>query len=171
MWHPVDLAQPDHTPARGQPSTEPARALSGSAPGLACGSPQGGRWDATPCHPTCRSSSRGGSSRRPAARRGHVLVGPFRLKPEQIESRVRETPFASLAGLLPTDRAELYAFLVLFLTVIQLVMKLRTSDAPTMPPEQVREIIEQVEHDSRPQAPTVTPSVPLVTLSAHNCKY
>ena len=27
VWHPVDLAQPDHTPARGQPSTESARAF------------------------------------------------------------------------------------------------------------------------------------------------
>jgi hypothetical protein len=52
VWHPVDLAPPDHTPARGQPSTGPPRALSGSAPGLACGSPLGGRWDATPCLPT-----------------------------------------------------------------------------------------------------------------------
>jgi hypothetical protein len=26
VWYPVDLAQPDHTPARGQPSREPARA-------------------------------------------------------------------------------------------------------------------------------------------------
>ena len=27
VWHPVDLAQPDHTSARGQPSTESARAF------------------------------------------------------------------------------------------------------------------------------------------------
>jgi hypothetical protein len=39
VWRPVDLAQPDHTPARGQPSTAPPRAAYGSAPGLACGSP------------------------------------------------------------------------------------------------------------------------------------
>src|ERR671916_1869231 len=51
VWHPVDLAQPDHTAARGQPSTEPARASFGSAPGLACGSPPGDRWDATPRPP------------------------------------------------------------------------------------------------------------------------
>ena len=49
VWHPVDLAPPDHTAARGQPSTGPPRALTGSAPGLACGSPLGGRWGATRC--------------------------------------------------------------------------------------------------------------------------
>jgi hypothetical protein len=47
-WHPVDLAQPDHAAARGQPSTELVCASSGSALGLACGSPPGGRGDATP---------------------------------------------------------------------------------------------------------------------------
>jgi hypothetical protein len=41
VWPPVDLAQPDRAPARGQPSTESAGALSGSVPGLACGSPSG----------------------------------------------------------------------------------------------------------------------------------
>jgi hypothetical protein len=48
VWHPVDLAQPDHAAARGQPSAELVCASSGSAPGLACGSPPGGRGDATP---------------------------------------------------------------------------------------------------------------------------
>jgi hypothetical protein len=47
-WHPVDLAQPDHAAARGQPSTELVCASSGSALGLACGSPPGDRGDATP---------------------------------------------------------------------------------------------------------------------------
>jgi hypothetical protein len=92
------------------------------------------------------------------------------LKSEQIESKVRETPFANLAGLLPRDRAELYAFLALLLAVIQLVVNLRTSNAPTITPEQVREIIQQVEQDSRPQTPTVTPSVPSVTPPAHGRK-
>jgi hypothetical protein len=41
LWRPVGLAQPDRAPARGQPSTGPARPLCGSAPGLACGSPGG----------------------------------------------------------------------------------------------------------------------------------
>ena len=41
VWRPVDLAQPDHTAARGQPSTGPAPASYRSALGLPCGSPQG----------------------------------------------------------------------------------------------------------------------------------
>jgi hypothetical protein len=48
VWRPVDLAQPDHAASRGQLSTEPARASSGSAPGMPRGSPWGGRRDATP---------------------------------------------------------------------------------------------------------------------------
>jgi hypothetical protein len=41
VWRPVDLAQPDHTAAWGQPSTGPAPASYRSAPGQPCGSPQG----------------------------------------------------------------------------------------------------------------------------------
>ena len=44
-------ARPDHTPAQGQPSTKLAHVLFGSAPGLACGNPLGGRRDAIPCPP------------------------------------------------------------------------------------------------------------------------
>ncbi len=40
VWHTVDLAQPDHAASRGQPSTEPARASFGSAPGVPRGSPR-----------------------------------------------------------------------------------------------------------------------------------
>ena len=80
VWRPVDLAQPDHTPARGQPSTEPVRAPSSSAPGLACGSPQGGRWDATPCllSPPAGVLVAGHPGDLPA-RRGHGLVRPCRV--------------------------------------------------------------------------------------------
>ena len=52
VWHPVDLAQPDHTSARGQPSTDSARASSGSAPGwrvVALGEVDG---MTHPAHPT-----------------------------------------------------------------------------------------------------------------------
>jgi hypothetical protein len=41
VWHLVDLAQPDHTAARGQPSTKLVCASSDSALGLVCGSPAG----------------------------------------------------------------------------------------------------------------------------------
>jgi hypothetical protein len=59
--------QSDHTTARGQPSTQLVPASSGSAPGLSCGSPQGGRGDA-PSRPLGlgHSSARGQPSRRPA---------------------------------------------------------------------------------------------------------
>ncbi|HKR51664.1 MAG TPA: hypothetical protein VJT72_19190 [Pseudonocardiaceae bacterium] len=50
VGHLVDLAQPGHAPARGQPSTNRYVRRLGSAPGLGCGSPRGGRWDASP-HP------------------------------------------------------------------------------------------------------------------------
>jgi hypothetical protein len=40
VWCPLDLASPDHTPARGQ-STVPPHAPCSSAPGLACGGPCG----------------------------------------------------------------------------------------------------------------------------------
>jgi hypothetical protein len=85
VWHPVDLAQPDHTPARGQPSAEPARASCGSASGLACGSPLGDRRDATPHppDPTAAVFVAGHPGDLPA-RRGHCLVGTRTLS----ESRV-----------------------------------------------------------------------------------
>jgi hypothetical protein len=67
VWHPVDLAQPDHTTAQGQPSTESVRALCGSAPGLSCGSPWRGRRDATHCPPgPAAADSCARPSRRPA---------------------------------------------------------------------------------------------------------
>jgi hypothetical protein len=67
VWHPVDLAQPDHTAARGQPSMEPARPLSGSALGLPCGSPLG-EIDGMPhpAHPTQPQQSSDRPSRRSA---------------------------------------------------------------------------------------------------------
>src|SRR5262249_22285600 len=77
VWLPLDLASPDHTPARGQPSTQPPRALSDSAPGLACGSPQGGRGDATPLPTRPAAGTSGGwPSPRPArpARAGVVEI-------------------------------------------------------------------------------------------------
>jgi hypothetical protein len=50
--HPVDLAQPDRTVARGQPSTRLHPILSSSACGRPCGSPlRGGRRDGTPPSP------------------------------------------------------------------------------------------------------------------------
>jgi hypothetical protein len=68
VWNPVGLAQSDHAADQGQPSTEPVHASCGYAPGLPCGSPQGGRRDATPCPPrTSRSDSCARLSRRPAS--------------------------------------------------------------------------------------------------------
>lgn len=86
------------------------------------------------------------------------------LEPDQIESKVRETPFVGLASLLPRDRTELYAFLALLLTIVQLIVSLRAPDtAPTITPGQVEEIIERVlEHHNEhhlPPAP-LTPPIP-----------
>jgi hypothetical protein len=39
VWRPLDLASPEHTPARGHPPTELPPVPCSSAPGLACGSP------------------------------------------------------------------------------------------------------------------------------------
>ncbi len=76
-WHPVGLAQPDHAAAQGQPSTKPARASCGSAPGLSCGSPWGGRRDATPCPPRPAAAILvPGHPEGLPARRGHHVVGP-----------------------------------------------------------------------------------------------
>jgi hypothetical protein len=74
MWHPVDLAQSDHTAARGQPFTEPARASPGSAPGLPCGSPPGGRWDATPRPPDLAGTVLGGWSSWRSARPARAFL-------------------------------------------------------------------------------------------------
>jgi hypothetical protein len=75
VWHPVDLAQPDHRAAWGQPSSEPVCAWSGSAPGLACGSPPGGRGDATPRPPDPVAAVLvAGHPGELPARRGHFLV-------------------------------------------------------------------------------------------------
>jgi hypothetical protein len=47
-WQALDLASPDHTPARGQPSTEPPHVPGSSAPGWRVVALEGGRGDATP---------------------------------------------------------------------------------------------------------------------------
>jgi hypothetical protein len=59
------------------------------------------------------------------------------LELEQIESRFRDTPFASLIELLPRNRAELYAFLALLVAVAQLIVSLHASSPPTITPGQV----------------------------------
>lgn len=86
------------------------------------------------------------------------------LEPAQVESRVRETNFADIVELLPKDRAELYAFLALLLTIIQLIVSLHAS-VPTITPAQVEEIIERVledhnEHDPPPLIPPAPPAPP-----------
>lgn len=86
------------------------------------------------------------------------------LKPLQIEAAVHETPFANLANLLPKDRSKLYAFVAVLLTVIQLILSVRTSSFPTITPEQVEETIERVldlsEHHPPPLLPPAPPTHP-----------
>jgi hypothetical protein len=83
------------------------------------------------------------------------------LEPAQVESRVRETNFADLVEFLPKDRAELYAFLALLLTIIQLIVSLHAS-APTITPAQVGEIIERVldDHNQQDTPPSIPPAPP-----------
>jgi hypothetical protein len=47
VWHPIDLPEGYHTPARGQSRTVHASVPSRAAPGLACGRAAPGRRDAT----------------------------------------------------------------------------------------------------------------------------
>jgi hypothetical protein len=86
----------------------------------------------------------------------------YGLQPDQVKSRVRETPFASLVDLLPRDPAELYALLAVLLTIAQLVVSLRTT-TPTITPGQVEEIIERVleDHNERNLPPAIIPPAPL----------
>src|SRR5207248_1673154 len=93
VWRPVDLAQPDHTPARGQPPTEPSRAPSGSAPGLACGSPPGGRRDATPCPPNPAAAVRvAGHPGDLPARRGHGVARHYCIRWRSTDQALSEAP-------------------------------------------------------------------------------
>ena len=60
VWHPVDLATPDHAASRGQPfDATAASARPALPPGRRVGSPQGGRRDATPGHPGDLPARRG----------------------------------------------------------------------------------------------------------------
>ncbi len=65
VWHPVDLAQPNHMAVRGQPSMESTHLCSRSAPGLLCGSP-GGR--STGCHTLSTQPSPARAVGRPSRR-------------------------------------------------------------------------------------------------------
>jgi hypothetical protein len=51
VWHPVDLTESDRAGPRGQPSMRPATTSCSSVLGAPCGSPWGGRRDATPAAP------------------------------------------------------------------------------------------------------------------------
>jgi hypothetical protein len=53
VWHPLDLPEGYHTPARGQSRTTHAQVPSRAAPGLACGRAVPGRGDATRL-PACK---------------------------------------------------------------------------------------------------------------------
>ena len=99
-----------------------------------------------------------------------------RLEPEQVESRLREaTPFAWLLPLLPQNRSERIAYLQMLVEVIfaaiALVVGLRPSTPepqppPAITPEQVQEIVDQLERvvdemEEQPQpAPTPPPASP-----------
>lgn len=85
------------------------------------------------------------------------------LKPNQVEAVVRKTPFASLAKFVPKDRSELYAFVALLLTILQIIISLRTSsNEPTITPDQVEEIIDRVlDHHQRDAPPSEPPASPV----------
>lgn len=79
----------------------------------------------------------------------------------RVETKIREaTPFASLIQLLPRDRTELVAYLGLLLVIIQTVIMLTQKPVVVVTPDQVEEIIERViehvEQQSPPGAPTTT---------------
>jgi hypothetical protein len=80
-------------------------------------------------------------------------------EPEQVKTKIRQTPFAGLVGLLPKDRIELYAFLAVLLAVIQIVITLLGS-TQTISPAQVQEIIERVVDHIEHPPPTLKPPAP-----------
>jgi hypothetical protein len=82
----------------------------------------------------------------------------------RVETEIRgTTPFAGLVQLLPRDRTELVAYLGLLLVIIQTVIMLTQKPVVVVAPDQVEQIIERViehvEQQSPPAAPTTTDPV------------
>ena len=100
-WHPVDLAQPDHTPARGQPSTEPAHASSVDLRSVRlCPTGSGCLWLVAPySRPSVRRAwQRAGGH--------HALLGPDDLARWEWCGGIHRCGVARLRAALATVRAD-----------------------------------------------------------------
>jgi hypothetical protein len=81
---------------------------------------------------------------------------------DQVEARIRDlTPFTGLIRFLPSNKNEAYAFLMLVVATLALIVAMRPPDpVRAVTPEQVQEIIEQVidhvDEESAPEPPPTT---------------
>lgn len=94
----------------------------------------------------------------------HLLIDLRRrclFSADEVAIEVGRTPFARLAKILPKDRVELYAFIAIVISILQLIITLQSTSTNSVTREQMEEVIARVLDHKDSQ----TPPVVIITLS------